>query len=193
MTNAPKDPFQDGTWSAGSVMDGETEAWRGREETSSRSSQKRYPTAFMQIKGLFFLALGRAVVFVVVVHLKIDQTNRVTGVAVFKAPFPLVSHLIFTSPGRWAEVNCGVKRRSVWHRQVEEGGEGLVPGLFCVLRPVQLFATPWTLACQAPLSMGFPKQEYWSGFLVPSPGDPPDPGIDPVSPVLQAGSLPLSL
>ena len=61
-------------------------------------------------KGSFFLALGKAVVFVVVVRLKIDQTNRVTDVVLFKAAFPLFSHLIFTSPRRWAEVNCGVKR-----------------------------------------------------------------------------------
>ena len=54
-------------------------------------------------KGSFFLALERAVVFVVVVRLKIDQTNRVTDVALFKAAFPLISHLIFTFPRRWAE------------------------------------------------------------------------------------------
>ena len=43
------------------------------------------------------------------------------------------------------------------------------------------FATPWTVACQAPLSMEFPRQEYWSGLPFPSPGDLPDPGIEPVS------------
>ena len=46
---------------------------------------------------------------------------------------------------------------------------------------VQLFATPWTIAHQAPLSMGFSKQEYWSGFPCPPPGDLPNPGIKPVS------------
>ena len=45
-----------------------------------------------------------------------------------------------------------------------------------------LFVTPWTVACQAPLSMGFPRKEYWSGLPFPSPGDLPDPGIKPVSP-----------
>ena len=44
---------------------------------------------------------------------------------------------------------------------------------------VQLFATPWTIAYQASLSMGFSRQEYWSGFPFPSPGDLPDPGIEP--------------
>ena len=53
-------------------------------------------------------------------------------------------------------------------------------------------AIPWTVAHQAPLSMGFPRQEYWSGLPFPSPGDPPDPGIKPRSPALQADSLPLS-
>ena len=49
----------------------------------------------------------------------------------------------------------------------------------CVLSHVQLFAIRWTVALQAPLSMGFPRQGYWSGLLFPSPGI--DPGIDPLS------------
>ena len=54
---------------------------------------------------------------------------------------------------------------------------------------VQLFATLWTVAHQAPPSMGFSRQEYWSGLPFPSPGDLPDPGIEPRSPVLQADAL----
>ena len=46
---------------------------------------------------------------------------------------------------------------------------------------------PWTVARQAPLSMGFPRQEYWSGLSFPSPGDLPDPGIKPASPALAGG------
>ena len=56
-----------------------------------------------------------------------------------------------------------------------------------------LFVISWTVAHQAPLSMGFSRQEYWSGLPFPSPGDLPDPGIkpgSPVSPALQADSLP---
>ena len=49
--------------------------------------------------------------------------------------------------------------------------------------------TPWTIAYQAPLSMGFSRQEYWSGFTFPSPGDLPNPGIEPRSPALQADAL----
>ena len=49
-------------------------------------------------------------------------------------------------------------------------------------------ATPWTVTHQASLSMGFPRQEYWSGLPFPSPGDLPDPGIKPVSAALQAAS-----
>ena len=52
------------------------------------------------------------------------------------------------------------------------------------------FASPWTVACQAPLSMGFSRQEYRTGL--PFPGDLPNPGIEPRSPALQADSLPLS-
>ena len=53
--------------------------------------------------------------------------------------------------------------------------------MLCVLSlfsRVQLFVTPWTVAPQAPLSMGFPRQEYWSRLPFPSPGDLPDPGIE---------------
>ena len=57
---------------------------------------------------------------------------------------------------------------------------------------VRLFVTTWTVAHQAPLSMGFSWQEYWSGLPFPPPGDPPDPEIELVSPVLQADSLTLS-
>ena len=52
------------------------------------------------------------------------------------------------------------------------------------LSRVRLFATPWAAAYQAPLSMGFSRQEYWSGVPFPSPGDLPNPGIEPGSPAL---------
>ena len=52
---------------------------------------------------------------------------------------------------------------------------------------------PWTVACQGPLSMGFSRQEFWSGLPFSSPGDLPYRGMEPKSPALQADSLPLSL
>ena len=55
---------------------------------------------------------------------------------------------------------------------------------------VRLFATPWTVAHQAPLSMGFSRQQLWNGLPFPSPGDLPDPGIEHGSSALQADSLP---
>ena len=58
------------------------------------------------------------------------------------------------------------------------------------LSHARLFVTPWTVAYQALLSMGFSRQEYWSGLPFPSPGDLPNPGIEPRSPTLQAGCLP---
>ena len=64
----------------------------------------------------------------------------------------------------------------------------------CVLSHIQLFATPQTVAQQASLSMGFSRQEYWSGLPIPPPGDLPQPRIKPLSPVSlhwQADSLPL--
>ena len=59
-----------------------------------------------------------------------------------------------------------------------------------LLSRVWLFAIPWTVVYQASLSMGFSRQEYWSGLAFPSPGDLPDPGIEPRSPALQADALP---
>ena len=64
-----------------------------------------------------------------------------------------------------------------------------------LLSLVQLLEIPWTVACQAPLSMEFSRQEYWNGLPFPPPGDLPDPGIEltsPASPALAVDSLPLS-
>ena len=54
---------------------------------------------------------------------------------------------------------------------------------------VRVFATLWTVALQAPLSVGLSRQEYWSGLPCPPPGDLPDPGMEPGSPALQADFL----
>ena len=54
---------------------------------------------------------------------------------------------------------------------------------------VRLFVIPWTVACQSPLSMGFPRQKYWSGLSFPSPGNLPGPEIEPGSPALLEDSL----
>ena len=59
-----------------------------------------------------------------------------------------------------------------------------------LLSRVQLFATPWTVAYEAPLSMVFSSQEYWNGLPCPSPEDLPNPVIKPRSPALQVDSLP---
>ena len=67
------------------------------------------------------------------------------------------------------------------------GGGGLVA------KSCPTLATPWTVACQAPLFLGFSRQEYWSGLPFPSPGDLPQLGIEPRSPALQADSLPTEL
>ena len=63
------------------------------------------------------------------------------------------------------------------------GGGGLVA------KSCPTLGTPWTVACQAPLSMGFSRQEYWSGLTFPSPGDISNPGIEPGSPAFQADAL----
>ena len=61
------------------------------------------------------------------------------------------------------------------------------------LSHVRLFVTPWTAAYEDPPSMGFSRQKYWSGLPFPSPGDLPDPGIEPESPAWQADALPSKL
>ena len=75
------------------------------------------------------------------------------------------------------------KQKCCW----ESSGSDLVTKLYPTL------AIPWTLACQAPLSMGFPRQEYWNRLPFPSPGDLPHPGMEARSPALQADSLPTDL
>ena len=67
------------------------------------------------------------------------------------------------------------------------GGSGLVA------KSCPTLVTPWTVACQVPLSLEFSRQEYWSGLPFPSPADLPNPGIEPGSPALQADSLPTEL
>ena len=73
--------------------------------------------------------------------------------------------------------------------------KGIAVGGGLVAQLCPAFATPWTIAYQGPLPVGFSRQDYWSGLPFPSPGDPSDPGIEPVapaSPALQADSLLLS-
>ena len=60
------------------------------------------------------------------------------------------------------------------------------------LSHIPFFVTPWTIACQTSLSMGLSREVHWSGLPCPSPGDLPNPGIEPLSPALQDDSLPLS-
>ena len=57
----------------------------------------------------------------------------------------------------------------------------------CACSVISDSVTPWTVACQTPLSMEFSRQEYWSGLPFPSPGDLPTPGVEPVSPALAGG------
>ena len=62
-------------------------------------------------------------------------------------------------------------------------------GSSLVAKSYLTLVTPLTVACQAPLSMGFPRQQYWVGLPFPSPGDLPNPGIKPGSPALEADAL----
>ena len=79
-------------------------------------------------------------------------------------------------------------------REWEDSGKIHSQSNLCrlVAKSCPTLVTPWTVALQAPRSMGLPKQEYWSVLPLPSPGDLPDLGIEPVSPTWKANSLPLS-
>ena len=76
-------------------------------------------------------------------------------------------------------VSITAERELNWKREMRQ-----VKSKVKSLSHVPLFATPWTVAYQAPLSMGFSRQEYWIGLPFPSPGDLPDPGIEPRSSTL---------
>ena len=77
--------------------------------------------------------------------------------------------------------------------QFSVDGQGNVSSLLFKVKmkslSVRLFVTPWTVAYHASPSMGFSRQEYWSGLPFPSPGNLPDPGIEPRSPALEADTL----
>ena len=89
------------------------------------------------------------------------------------------------------EVVIGLKKVSFHSNPKERGCQRIfkVKVKVKLLSCVRLFATPWTVAHQAPPSMGFSRQEYWHGSPLPSPGDVPDPGIEPRSPALEVDAL----
>ena len=83
------------------------------------------------------------------------------------------------------KISSGRKGRMNWESSVEIHTLRVLVTQLCVW----LFVTPWTVAHQTPLSMGFSRQEYCSGLPFPSAGHVPNPGIKPISPALQANSL----
>ena len=89
-----------------------------------------------------------------------------------------------------ARAHCWLSVSAALQPQIQPVSALVILGL--LFSCVQLFATPWTVACQAPPSVGFPRQEYQSGLLFPSPEDLPNPGMEPAYPALQVDFLPLS-
>ena len=92
-----------------------------------------------------------------------------------------LSFLINKAPYSWLQLHI-LKLHLILYLRKEKKAKSL--------SYVRFFATPWTVAYQAPQSMEFSRQEYWSGLPFPSPEDLPDPGIKPGSPTLQADALP---
>ena len=89
------------------------------------------------------------------------------------------SGLPFPSPGDLPDPGIEPRSPACGQTLYRLSHQGSLCG--CVLSRIQLFATPWAVAHQAPLSMGFPKQEYWGGLPCPPSGDLPDPWIKPAS------------
>ena len=79
-------------------------------------------------------------------------------------------------------VKCMSTMRETWVQAL--GQEDLLEKEMTTHSSILAWKIPWTRACQTPLCVGFPRQEYWSGLPFPSPGDLPDPGLEPVSPAL---------
>ena len=124
---------------------------------------------------------------------------------------PVLCDLLFVSCSLWphrltptGSSACGISQARIqdWiaipfsRGSSQPRGRNHLSSVSCILvkvmslSRVRLFAIPWTVVYQASLSMGFSRQEYWSGLPFPSPGDLPDPGIEPMSPALQADALP---
>ena len=91
----------------------------------------------------------------------------------------------WNSPGKNTGVGCHFLLQCMKMKSQSRFSNEKMKSLSCV----RLFATSWTVAYQAPPSMGFSGQECWSGLPFPFPGDLPDPGIEPGSPALQADTL----
>ena len=107
-------------------------------------------------------------------------------------PWTLLKYGFIFHPisSKWQNNNNNLPLEVRWLSRLLEPGRLFLESESQSLSHVQLFATSWPLACQAPLSMEFFRQEYWSGLPFPSPGDLTDSVIEHRSPALQADSLP---
>ena len=138
-----------------------------------------------------FVELSDALICLIVSKLKDAQSRRPSKTLLPKQGKDLIStcsleekpQLTSSISFRGGDASLSVSCLSLLWLYISCGGDLFTKSC---LTPV----TPWTVACQVPQSMGFSRQEYWSGLPFPSPGDLPDPGIEPGSPALHADSLP---
>ena len=129
---------------------------------------------------------GKAGLKLNIQKMKIMVSGPITSWQIERRKVEVVTDFIFLGSKITGDCDCshGIKRRLLLGRKaMTKLGE------VKWLSRVRLFAIPRTIARQAPPSMGFSRQEYWSGLPSPSPGDLPDPGIELWSPALQADAL----
>ena len=119
-------------------------------------------------------------------------SSPITSWQIDRETMETMTDFIFLGSKITADSKCSheIKRRLLLGRKAMTN---LSLSLSLVVKSCSTLATPWTVAYQVPPSMGFSRQEYWSGLPFPSPGDRPNPGIEPESPALQADSLPTEL
>ena len=122
--------------------------------------------------------------------IKIMASGPITSWEIDGETVKTVADLIFLGSKTTADGDCSheIKRSLLLGRKVMTNLKVKVK--MKSLSHVRLFVTPWTVAYEAPPSMGFSRQECWSGLPFPSPGDLPNPGIEPGSPALRADALP---
>ena len=141
-----------------------------------------FPLSWITVRLSVCLSLGVSILQSAAIFY--HKLQNLSTCPICLASLPLFSTSPLTFYTRFRKIKIVIIK--LWQKAIMKGKERKVKSL----SHVRLFATQWTVAYQAPPSMGFSRQEYWSGLPFPSPGDLPNSGIELGSPALQADALP---